>query len=158
MHILMLLAREDPSEAHALCRALREHVAQDEIWVYYKKAPIVPILRQADLHNAGCTIELPASSLTAAEAGQQAWIAAAQLVRRLTTTGGAPPQQSEVAGLLKTLSRGNFALVRQSPPLLYHNDLTASVRRFYWSEDLGCALWLRLYFENERLRSHRNPA
>jgi hypothetical protein len=31
------------------------------------------------------------------------------------------------------------------PPLLYHNDLSASVKRFYWSEDVGYALWLRLY-------------
>jgi len=29
--------------------------------------------------------------------------------------------------------------------LLYHNDLTGTVKRFYWSEDFGYALWLRLY-------------
>jgi hypothetical protein len=29
--------------------------------------------------------------------------------------------------------------------LLYQNDLTASVPRFYWSLDAGYALWLRLY-------------
>jgi hypothetical protein len=28
--------------------------------------------------------------------------------------------------------------------LLYHNDLTATVPRYYWSEDVGYALWLRL--------------
>ena len=33
---------------------------------------------------------------------------------------------------------------------MYHNDLTATVRRFYWSEDFGYALWLRLYAESER--------
>jgi hypothetical protein len=44
-------------------------------------------------------------------------------------------------------------LLARTPPLLYHNDLTASVHRFYWSEELGYALWLRLYFENERARS-----
>jgi hypothetical protein len=33
------------------------------------------------------------------------------------------------------------------PPLLYHNDLTATVSRYYWSEDVGYALWLRLYDE-----------
>jgi hypothetical protein len=30
---------------------------------------------------------------------------------------------------------------------MYHNDQTASVPRFYWSEEFGYALWLRLYFE-----------
>jgi hypothetical protein len=45
--------------------------------------------------------------------------------------------------------------VAHDPPLLYHNDLTASVPRFYWSEEFGYALWLRLYFENERARSRR---
>jgi len=35
--------------------------------------------------------------------------------------------------------------MRRAPPLLYHNDMTATVRREYWSEDLGYALWLRLY-------------
>jgi hypothetical protein len=34
--------------------------------------------------------------------------------------------------------------------MLYHNDLTASTSRFYWSEDFGYALWLRLYLENAR--------
>lgn len=41
--------------------------------------------------------------------------------------------------------------MKLNPPLLYHNDLTASVRRFYWSEDVGYALWLRLYLESARL-------
>jgi hypothetical protein len=51
---------------------------------------------------------------------------------------------------LRTLARDGFASVRQSPPLLYHNDLTASTPRFYWSEELGLALWLRLYFAAAR--------
>jgi hypothetical protein len=40
-----------------------------------------------------------------------------------------------------------------SPPLLYHNDLTASVPRFYSSEEMGHALWLRLHFENTHRHS-----
>ena len=27
----------------------------------------------------------------------------------------------------------------------YHNDTSATVSRFYWSQDFGYALWLRLY-------------
>jgi len=52
--------------------------------------------------------------------------------------------------VLGTISADDFALARRSPPLLYHNDLSASVSRFYWSEDFGLAVWLRLHFENER--------
>jgi hypothetical protein len=47
--------------------------------------------------------------------------------------------------VLRELARDDFALVRMNPPLFYHNDLTATVPRYYWSEDLGYALWLRLY-------------
>jgi len=43
------------------------------------------------------------------------------------------------------LGGDDFARLRRSPPLLYHNDLSATVNRFYWSEDVGYALWLRLY-------------
>ena len=38
-----------------------------------------------------------------------------------------------------------FAAVRNNPPMLYHNDLSASVSRRYWSEDVGYAMWLRIF-------------
>jgi hypothetical protein len=47
--------------------------------------------------------------------------------------------------VLRELARDDFALVRTNPPLFYHNDLTATVPRYYWSEDVGYALWLKLY-------------
>ena len=47
--------------------------------------------------------------------------------------------------MLSRLASDDFALLRGAPPLLYHNDLSATVNRFYWSEDAGYALWLRLY-------------
>ncbi len=156
MHILMLLAKEDPPAARALCSGLGEQVADQKIWVYYRMAPVIPILRQADLHNAGCPIQLPSASLKHAADGQEAWIAAARFLQRLTGGGSTRPPQSEVTNLLEGLSRDGFASLRTSPPLLYHNDLTASVPRFYWSEDMGYALWLRLYFENERAQARTN--
>jgi hypothetical protein len=51
----------------------------------------------------------------------------------------------QCANLLVRIGSDDFAQLRRTPPLLYHNDLTASVSRFYWSEDVGYALWLRLY-------------
>jgi hypothetical protein len=59
-------------------------------------------------------------------------------------------EYSKAADLLHQLAANEFSLIKSTPPLLYHNDFTAHVKRFYWSEDVGYALWLRLYFESER--------
>lgn len=40
-----------------------------------------------------------------------------------------------------------------SPDAAYHNDLTASVRRIYSSDEIGQAPWLRLYLKNTHRRS-----
>ena len=150
MHVLMLLAKADPPAAHALCRALTGAIAGDRIWVYYRAAPLIPILRQADLQRAGCALRLPPSRLQTAVPGQADWIAAGQMLQRIVGAAGRPPASTEVVDLLRRLSRNDFAVMRAAPPLLYHNDVTASVPRFYWSEDFGYALWLRLYFESLR--------
>ena len=57
-----------------------------------------------------------------------------------------------IVATLVSFTRLIITLVRQSPPLLYHNDLTATVPRYYWSEDAGYALWLRLAYELRRAR------
>jgi hypothetical protein len=156
MHVFMLLDTEDPPAARALCRVLAKQITKDELWVYYRMAPVIPTLRQADLYNAGCPVELPSYLFSRAAAGQQEWIAMARLLQPFLRAGATPPQRTEVESLLKTLSRDDFAVLRQNPPLLYHNDQTASVARFYWSESMGYALWLRLYFENERADARRS--
>src|SRR5205823_377496 len=53
--------------------------------------------------------------------------------------------QQAIRNLLVRIGSDDFAQIRRTPPLVYHNDLSASVKRFYWSEDFGYALWLRLY-------------
>lgn len=60
-----------------------------------------------------------------------------RLLERARTSGG-----PEIEAVLRQLAEDDFALLRKNPPLLYHNDLTASVPRYYWSEDAGYALWL----------------
>ncbi|HYX23138.1 MAG TPA: hypothetical protein VFC23_03210, partial [Thermoanaerobaculia bacterium] len=59
----------------------------------------------------------------------------------------------KIQAVLRQLAKEDFALLRKNPPLLYHNDLTATTPRYYWSEDVGYALWLRLYHEY----AHRGP-
>ncbi len=152
MHVLMLLAKADPPAARALCGALRRTIADDRIWVYYDEAPLIPILRQADLVKAGCPIRLPASRLRTEVPGQETWVDAVLLLERFLSADAPPPGSRETVALLRTLSRDGFASLRRNPPLLYQNDRTASTPRFYWSEEFGYAVWLRLFFEN----SHRH--
>jgi hypothetical protein len=151
MHVLLLLAQVDPPAARALCGALGRAVDEDRVWVYYQVAPLVPMLRQADLRQAGCQLRLPASRLRTRVPGQEAWLAAAGQLQRLLDLG-LPAPAAATLELLRTLAADDFSPVRRSPPLLYHNDLTASTPRFYWSEDFGYALWLRLYLENAHRR------
>jgi hypothetical protein len=178
MHVLLLLAQVDPPAAHALCGALGRAIAGDRIWVYYREAPLVPMLRQADLRRAGCALRLPASRMRAGAPGQAVWVAACRLLQPYLSAGrqglgadatipgadatiagadttipgaaAALPDPAATVALLRTLATDDFSAIRRSPPLLYHNDLTASTPRFYWSTEFGYALWLRLYFENAR--------
>lgn len=154
MHVLQLLASADPPAARALCTALSRVVDEDRVWVYYKQAPAIPILRQSDLEQAGCTLALPASRLRTPVRGQEIWVVAATLLRRFTGRGEPVPTSEETQPLLRTLAADDFSVVRSNPPLLYHNDQTASTPRFYWSEDFGYALWLRIFHEH----AHRHPA
>lgn len=153
MHVLMLLAQADPPAATALCAALRRGLARSRNWVYYTLAPPVVVLRLADLREAGCEVELPPWRTETSVPGQETWAAAAELVQQISSAQSTSAAYPEISRLLRKLAADNFALLTQAPPLLYHNDLTASVRRFYWSEEFGYALWLRLYFEDKRARS-----
>jgi len=154
MHVLLLLAQVDPPAARALCGALGRAVAEDRVWVYYQAAPLVPMLRQADLRQAGCPLRLPASRLRTRVPGQEVWVAAGEQLQRLLDPDLPAPAAATTLTLLQALADGDFSPVRRSPPLLYHNDLTASTPRFYWSEDFGYALWLRLYLENAHRHRH----
>ncbi|MBO9513044.1 MAG: hypothetical protein J7549_02920 [Variovorax sp.] len=145
MHILMLLAQEDPPAAAALCRALAARASDDGLWVYYAGAPPMAILRLADLERAGCALELPPPRLRSDVPGQEHWVQAARLLGQMHAAPPTPAQQAQASRLLWEIAARDFALVASTPVLLYHNDLSATVRRFYWSEDIGYALWLRLY-------------
>jgi hypothetical protein len=148
MHVLMLLAQADPPAARALCEALQKRAADEDIWVYYRLAPPIIILRLMDLRKGGCPLQLAQTRLQAVVPGQEVWAETARLLQRVDY--GDDRDAAHTIELLRKIAADEFSLIARSPPLLYHNDLTASVRRFYWSEDLGYALWLRLYFETER--------
>ena len=146
MHLYMLLAQQDPPAAHALCEALKRRSHDASIWVYYSGAPPMVILRLADLHRAGCALQLPPSRLQTTVPGQDIWVRAASLVQQMESAAPGPTVNADATKLLREIAADRFSLVTSNPPLLYHNDTTATVRRYYWSQDLGYALWLRLYF------------
>ncbi|HEV7518193.1 MAG TPA: hypothetical protein VGR07_17990, partial [Thermoanaerobaculia bacterium] len=156
MHLLLLLAKVQPPAGRALCAALRQVVDQDRVWVYYRMAPLVPILRLPDLRRAGCELELPESRLRTPVPGQEIWVSLVRLLGRARSPAGPPPAAAELQAVLCQLAKEDFALLRKNPPLLYHNDLTATTPRYYWSEDVGYALWLRLAYEHAHLR-HPHP-
>lgn len=151
MHLLMLLSEVRPQAGRALCEALRPAAGDESHWVYYRKTPLIPILRVIDLRRAGCALELPESRMRTDIPGQQIWVSVVRLVAGAAIPESAAPDAVLIRALLRELARDDFALIRNNPPLLYHNDLTATVPRYYWSEDAGYALWLRLYDEYELL-------
>ncbi|HEV8501701.1 MAG TPA: hypothetical protein VGR63_08980 [Casimicrobiaceae bacterium] len=152
IHLLMLLAEADPPAAHALCDALRRRVDDDAVWVYYKAVPTIVVLRLADARKAGCPLELPSSRLQTTVPGQAVWIDAVERLQH-PAAGDRAAARPGTTDLLRRLAANDFALLARDPPLLYHNDRTATVSRYYWSEDFGYALWLRLYFESERAQA-----
>jgi hypothetical protein len=154
MHLLLLLSEVRPAAGRALCDALRPVVDEDRIWVYYRKAPLIAILRLPDLHRAGCQLELPESRMHTDVPSQQIWTSVARLLVAPATRGDSSPDAVLMRAVLRELARDDFAYVRMNPPLFYHNDVTATVPRYYWSEDLGYALWLRLYDRYERGEPH----
>ena len=150
MHVYLMLRKLDPPAGQNLCNALQRSFGDENIWVYYKKAPLVPYLRSAELRELGCAIPLPTDRLEHLAAGQEIWSEAVRLLVQTAVAEAKPSppdanHRKAIRDLLVRIGSDNFAQCRRSPPLLYHNDLSATVPRFYWSEDFGYALWLRLY-------------
>jgi hypothetical protein len=151
MHLLLLLSEVKPAAGRALCDAIRPVLDEDRVWVYYQKAPLVPMLRLPELHEAGCDLQLPESRMRTDVGDQRIWVSVARLLIGEKIAGGSPPDATLMREVLRELAREDFTVIRMRPPLLYHNDLTATVSRYYWSEDVGYALWLRLY---DRYQQH----
>ncbi|MBJ2156785.1 hypothetical protein [Variovorax sp. IB41] len=158
MHIYLLLAQEDPPAARALCATLKRRADDDSLWVYYAGAPPVMSLRLAEVQRAGCALEVPASRLQPAVPAQAVWAQVASLVARLQDTAPTAAQKAEATRLLQALASHEFAALAGNPPLLYHNDMSATVRRFYWSQEVGYALWLRLYHATRGAQLPPDPA
>ena len=152
MHVYLFLAGVDPPAAGRLCEALRRRVDDDRIWIWYTVAPVIPFLREVDLANSGCVVRVPDGRLARAVAGQEPYVRQVRLLHRLVVDGGRDSGSSPepYVAALRAAAANGFATVTQSPPLIYHNDLSAWPPHFHWSDDVGYALWLRLYAETAR--------
>jgi hypothetical protein len=117
------------------------------------------MMRLADLHRAGCPLQLPASRLQPADASQEVWLRAVSLIHRMNNSAPQNPEvRAEATRLLRELASSDFAALASNPPLLYHNDMTATVRRYYWSQEVGYALWLRLYYGTKGIGLQPEPS
>jgi hypothetical protein len=145
MHVYLMLRELDPSAAQNLCNAIQHSFSDEADWVYYSKTAIVPYLRSAQLGQLGCTLPLPEARLALSAEGQQPWSQAARLLVQAAESPSDQSTRQAIRNLLVQIANNDFAQLRQTPPLIYHNDLSAHVSRFYWSDDFGYALWLRLY-------------
>ncbi len=115
MHVLLLLAEVRPPAGRALCEALRPVVDQDRVWVYYRMAPLVPILRLTDLRRAGCALELPESRMRTPVPGQEIWVSAVRLLGRAPADAGGDPGSAAPArqGRLRPFAKKSAAPLPQ---------------------------------------------
>ncbi|QIL79309.1 hypothetical protein G7047_04855 [Diaphorobacter sp. HDW4A] len=150
IHILLWLHHAYPAQAPPFCRALQKRAADERLWVYYQHAPAAIAMRLKELESIGCPLELPVNRLSTQVAGQQPWLNVMARIRQLQGKPIDPSEQASNSELLKQLAAHGFASITRDPLLFFHNDMSASVKRFYWSRDMGYALWLRLYHDNER--------
>lgn len=144
MHLGMFLRDVDPAAAASLCRALQAKANSEALWVYYRVAPLVVRWRLPELERLGCRLDVSPARLQSAVPGQQVWLDLVGLLGGETSDRDSQ-RHDQAVELLATLARDHFAAVSSAPPLIYHNDLTAKVSRYYWSEEFGFALWLRLF-------------
>ncbi len=155
MHIYLFLAGHDARAARRLCDALGKRMDEDRIWVWYTIAPVLPLVREIDLARKGCSLRVPQGRVERAVTGQEPYVRESRLLRSLLLDEGpGAAARSSSEPYLRALRDGaahGFAHLEKSPPLLYHNDLSATPPHYHWSEDFGYALWLRLYVETARL-------
>ena len=147
----MWLHRADAAAAQKLCQALQARADDASLWVYYRRAPAAVAWRLQDLQSMGCPLKLPRALLTVQDPDQQRWLKVIEQIHRTEASRDRSQLQANEE-LLRQLADDRFRRVWQAPVLYFHNDLTATVRRYYWSPELGLALWLRLYAATEAAR------
>ena len=110
------------------------------------------------MHRAGCPLVLPQSRLRPAAAEQEVWARATLLLNQLESGPPSEAERADAIRLLREIAANDFSALSSHPPLLYHNDMSATVRRYYWSQEVGYALWLRLYYGSKATQAQAASA
>ncbi|MBH1965294.1 MAG: hypothetical protein I8H77_13210 [Comamonadaceae bacterium] len=155
LHVLMWLHKVDSAAAKRLCRALQLEAGNESLWVYYKDAPAAIAWRRQALSGLGCPLQLPDRMMLTQDADQRVWL---EVIERIHKLESSPPQHhkqramelAQNESLLREIAGNGFEQGRKAPVRYFHNDLTATVSRYYWSTEMGLALWLRLFDANEQ--------
>jgi hypothetical protein len=150
MHAYLFFDKYDRDAARALCTALRGRLGDSRIWVWYARAPLLPLLREVDLARAGCRLRVSDERLHTAVPGQDLYMTQGRLFRELLAGSEGTSIRKRAISLLAELATADFERIAENPPLLYHNALSASPPHYHWSSEVGYALWLRLYVEVAR--------
>jgi len=144
IHLIQFFSRFDmPEEKDKLCKLVKNNIGNPKLWVYY--TPLLPVLRESDLSHLGCHVRVPLSVTSKIPDHQKQWLRLTYFARDYAI--GTPPEENIVKQTLAELAAGDFALIEQNPPLLYHNDKSSTPSRYYWSKTFGMALWLRVYWD-----------
>src|SRR4029077_12897641 len=99
----------DPPGAVSLCDALQRSIIDEDLWVYYADAPLVPFLRSAELQKSNCAVPLLTDRLARCKRGQEIWSEAARRLVSLTTSPPSASGQQAVFDLLARIGGDNFA-------------------------------------------------
>jgi len=129
-------------EKDKLCQLVKNNIGNPKLWVYYTS--FLGVLRESALSQLGCDIHIPSSIISKTFDSQKQWLQLAYFVRDYAIS--TPPEENVVKQILAELAAGDFALIEHNPPLLYHNDMSSN-QNYYWSKDVGLALWLRVYWD-----------
>jgi hypothetical protein len=154
LHLYLMFERYGKKEeAGRLCEILPRIVAGREHWVWYRYAPLIPYLRIREASRTGCRIPFPPWIPRSLAPHQEIYLTMAEVLMDLEEEKEV--SEERVSSLLEELSRRDFAYIQKTPPLLYHNDPTSPIRRFYFSPHYGWGLWLRLYLRaSQRFPNH----
>lgn len=155
LHFYLLLKEFHPQAAVPLCTELISLVSNPDHWVWYRYAPLVPFLRIQEAKEKGCPIPFPERLFSSLPAEQHFYL---KMAKALIDLEG-DPSSSLIMGsrLLKEASAQHFFFFRTRPPVLYHNDPTSSLPRFYYSPQFAFGLWIRIYIRLHERDPHAFP-
>ena len=147
VYLVMQSQRVEMEAAGRICDFLQHHVNEKDYWVWFRYAPLAPLLTLYDMELAGCPLEVDPDLLepSAEHQADYYWLAETflQLNRVEFST---PPPAAELRAIerrLRVMARNDFESMQMYPAMIYNKEIEEP-RGFYWMTEFGLALWLRV--------------